>query len=1004
MADLRRYAYYELGAPRQLRYTLDSGDLGESVLPQIYLVGRLLLCAVALFSINTLASPKGVFESEVLPVFEKRCLACHGQSPYQGELNLRTIDGLLKGGKSGPAVVPGSPDNSLLLAKIVGGSMPPIEPKLTVEEVGKIRDWIDHGIAQEQASAGPPVTDKEVVPIFQLRCAKCHGKRRTEGELDLRTLASRMKGGKSGPALVPGKPDESLLFQRITKGEMPPPDLLFESQVRPPNEAEVEILRKWIAGGALPAPEEPAAQGSDHLIKDEDREFWAFQSPSRPALPKVKNEQQVRNPIDAFLLASLEKKNLSFSPEASDLTLLRRAHLDLTGMPPTPQEIDEFREDDQPGAYERLIDRLLDSGHYGERWAQIWLDLAGYADSEGVIDEDRPRKYSWRYRDYVIRAFNSDKPYDRFLHEQLAGDELIDYENVEEVTQEVVDTLAATGFLRLTPDGTYGAATGSLAERMTVISDEMHVLSSSLMGLTVGCARCHDHKYDPLPQRDYYRLSAIFQTALDPYDWVVPTERHLEVGLASEREASAKFNAPLEEEVRRLKTAFDGIVTPRYETELEKRLSELPEDLREDLRTVAATPKKERTSIQKYLARQFKEVLQVPNADGEWHQIAEAFPEIKEEAGKINKEISALKARMWPEPKIRALYDMGGDPSPAYVLQRGAAQSIGERVYPGVPAIFSGKLVSYEAAPPRDAAKTSGNRLAFARWLTQPDHPLTARVMVNRLWLNHFQRGLVATPANFGRTGSPPSHPELLDWLATEFVRSGWSIKAMHRLMMTSAAYRQTSRVDAKAQAADPENILLSRMPLRRMDAEVLHDSILRVTERADLASFGRPVPVTKKDSGEIVADATEDGWRRAIYVMKRRRTPMSMLEAFDAPQLTPNCTERAESTVAPQALQLMNSPLVLEHARYLAGRLIDHFADDRKGQIDRLYWQVLSRPPSPQEIDLALTDLADLERHWMPHLARTRHNGPRKAAAEWMALGSLAHGLLNSPEFVYID
>jgi hypothetical protein len=964
----------------------------------------LLFCAVAAYSISVEASPKATFETEVLPLFEKRCLACHGQSPYQGELNLRTVEALLKGGKSGPSVVPGSPGNSLLLAKIVGGTMPPVEPKLTAEEITKIRDWIDHGIAGEQASAGPPVTDKDVVPIFQLRCVKCHGKRRKEGELDLRTLASRMKGGKSGPAIVPGKPDESLAFQRIKQGEMPPPDLLFESQVRPPNDAEVEVLRKWIAGGALPAPEEPVAQGSEHLIKNEDRQFWAFQSPSRPPAPKVSNEQLVRNPIDAFILAKLERKNLSFSPEAGSLALLRRAYLDLTGMPPTPEEIEEFREDTKPGAYERLIDRLLDSRHYGERWAQIWLDLAGYADSEGVIDEDRPRKHSWRYRDFVIRAFNAGKPYDRFLHEQLAGDELIDYENIKDVTQNDVDTLAATGFLRLTPDGTYGSATGSLAERMTVISDEIHVLGSSLMGLTVGCARCHDHKYDPFPQRDYYRLSAIFQSALDPYDWVIPTERYLDVGLASDREAAAKFNAPLEEEAKRLKVAFDAIVNPRYEKELEKRLSELPEDLRDDLRAVAATPKKERTAIQKYLARQFKDALQVPNADGEWHQIAEAFPEIKEDAGKINAEIAALKTKMLPEPKVRALYDMGGDPSPAYLLRRGDAQSIGEQVYPGVPAIFSGKLAPYDVEPPKGAGKTSGNRLAFARWLTQPDHPLTARVMVNRIWLNHFKRGLVSTPANFGRTGSPPSHPELLDWLATEFVQRGWSIKTMHRLMMTSAAYRQSSRVDDKAEAADPENILLSRMPLRRMDAEVLHDSILRVTERADLKSFGRPIPVTKQESGEIVANATEDGWRRAIYVMKRRRTPMSMLEAFDAPQLTPNCTVRSESTVVLQALQLMNGPAAIEHAQYLAGRLIDQFPGDRKGQVERLYLQVLTRPPTAQEIDLALTDLADLEKHWTPHLASKKHNGPRKTAAEWMALGSLVHGLLNSPEFVYID
>ena len=962
----------------------------------------LLGLVTTVFGTSASAAPAPSFESEVLPIFEQRCLACHGQEPFQGELDLRSVEGLLKGGKSGAAVAPGSAEHSLLLEKIVGGLMPPVEPRLTDDEVDKIRGWIDHGLPQETAAAETPVTEKDVLPIFQLRCAKCHGKRRQEGDLDLRTLAARLKGGKSGPALVPGELEKSLLFQRVIREEMPPPDMLFENQVRPPTETEVAVLRKWIAGGALPDPEQPAP-ASEQVAELEGSDFWSFRPPTRPTPPKVKDQAKARNPIDAFLLEKLEQQDLGFSPEADRRVLLRRAFLDLTGMPPTPEEIDAFLGDDEPGAYERLIDRLLDSRHYGERWAQIWLDLAGYADSEGVIEEDRLRLHAWRYRDYVIRALNADKPYDRFLLEQLAGDELIDYENVGEVTQEVVDTLAATGFLRLTPDGTYGSATGSIDERMTVIADELHVLSSSVMGLTVGCARCHDHKYDPIPQRDYYRLGAVFQTALDPYDWAPPTERFIEIGLEEERQAAARFNKPIEEEIKRLRAAFVAIVNPRWEGKLERRLQALPEDIRDDLRKVAQTPKKERTPVQKYLAQKFKSLLQIPNADGEWHQIAEAFPEIKEDAGKINTEMMELKAKMWPEPKVRGLYDMGGDPSPVYLLRRGDAKAIGDRVYPGVPTAFPANLKPFEVRSPRPG-KTSGNRLAFARWLTQPNHPLTARVMVNRVWLNHFGRGLVATPANFGHTGSPPSHPKLLDWLATEFVQGGWSIESLHRLMMTSSAYRQTSLVFEQARAADPKNILLSRMPLRRMDAEVLHDSILRVTERADLTSFGRPVAVTKQDSGDIVPDEGEDGWRRAIYVLKKRRSPVTMLEVFDAPQLSPNCTERAESTVAPQALHMMNGEAVLQHARFLAGRLIERYPRDSSKQIDVLYEQVLSRPPTEQENVHARDDLVELASHWETHLENTRYNGPRPAAAQWMALGSVAHALLNSPEFVYID
>lgn len=966
---------------------------------------RLALLAAVCGPLNASDSARNAsFEAQVLPILQTRCLTCHGEPPVQAQLDLRTAAGILRGGKSGPAVVPGSADQSLLLGKVVSGTMPPVGEKLSDGEIGAIRKWIDDGASFERASHELLVTEREVLPIFQMRCVTCHGKRRQEAGLDLRTPASRMKGGKSGPALVPGKPEESLLFQRVASGEMPPPDMLFENQVRPPRQSEVEILRKWIAAGAPEAPEEPSGEVGQRPPSKEEGKFWAFQPPQRPGVPEVRHRELVRNPIDAFLLKGLEKKNLSFSALASREQLIRRAYLDLIGMPPTIAEVTEFVKDRRPDAYDQMVNRLLGSPHYGERWAQIWLDLAGYADSEGVVDEDRERPHAWRYRDYVIRALNQDKPYDQFLTEQLAGDELIDYENLSDITQETVDTLAATGFLRMAADGTYSTANGSVVERINVIADELQVLSSAVMGLTIGCARCHDHKYDPISQADYYRLSAIFQTSLDPYDWAKPTERYLDIGLKKERQAAEQFNPPIEAALARLKEAFAAKINPLYERELEKRLSALSGEVRSDLRTVAATPKEKRTPIQRSLAQKFKEVLQIPNADGEFHQIVQAFPEIKEEAGKINNEIKRLTKELWPTPKIRALYDMGGEPSPAYLLARGDAEAIGPRVYPGVPQIFSDGLQPYVVKPPKPGGKTSGNRLAFARWLTQPKHPLTARVMVNRVWQGHFGKGLVGSPSNFGRTAPPPANPELLDWLATEFQRGAWSIKALHRLIMTSTAYRQASRAETEAETADPENKLLSRMPLRRMDAEVLHDSILHATGRLDLTQFGRPVPVTKKDNGEIVADPSGASWRRAIYVLKRRRTPMTQLDVFDFPQLSPNCTERAESTVAPQALQMVNSEGVLSHARYLAGRLIDEFPGERLKQVEQLYLQVLSRRPKAKEINLALKDLVDLEKHWRTHLEKNQHNAPRETAARWFALGSLAHALLNSSDFLYVD
>ena len=966
-------------------------------------MGFLRTVGSVLALVSALVRPAGAeaseFEDRVRPILEQRCIACHGESPQAG-LSLASPAAILDGGHSGPAIVPGFPDRSLLLAKVVSGQMPVGGDRLPEVEIDAIREWIDGAGRTGGLAAAKLATETDVLPIFQMRCNLCHGKRKQEGGLDLRTLATRLEGGDSGPALVPGDPDGSLLIQRIEHGEMPPPDRLFENNIKTPNETEVALLRKWIADGALPGESDEAR--AEPPLAASDLSHWAFHPPERPTVPEVENQGQVRNPIDAFVLRDLEAKGLRLSQEAGRHTLLRRAYLGLTGMPPTPVQIREFLADTEPGAYERLVDQLLDSEEYGERWAQVWLDLAGYADSEGVIDEDRLRLHAWRYRDYVIRALNQDTPYDRFLTEQLAGDELIDYESLGPVTQEHVDTLAATGFLRMTPDGTYGSATGSLAERFNVVADEMEVLSSAVMGVTVGCARCHDHKYDPFSQAEYYSLSAVFQSALDPYDWLDPTKRFLDVGLESDREAAAEANAPLNKRIEKLEAEFDALVTPYFERELESRLSGLPMELREPLRTVARTAKEDRTPAQAMLAGEHEELLKIPDAGGEWHQIAEAFPELKNTAGPVNTRIKELKKQLVPEPRIRAVFDMGGEPSRTYLLQRGDVQAVGRRVLPGVPRMLSASLGPLEASPPRDG--TSGNRLAFARWLTRPDHPLTSRVMANRIWLNHFGRGIVTTPSNFGLTGAEPTHPELLDWLATEFVRQGWSIKAMHRLIMTSAAYRQTSQVDPRAAELDPDNTLLSRMPLRRMDAEVLHDSILRVTGRLDAERFGRPVGVTKKENGEIVPDRTEEGWRRAVYVLRKRRLPVTLLEVFDAPKPAPNCTERRESNVAPQALQMMNGEAALEHARYLAGRLMDEHPGDPGAQIADAYERILSRPPAREEASMAADDLATLNEGWLAHLDSQRHVGPRRDAARWMALGSFAHALLNSAEFLYID
>ena len=944
------------------------------------------------------AASHSFFDSSVAPILEENCLVCHGGDNPQAGLDLQTEASILKGGKSGPGVVAGSPERSLVLAKVVSGVMPPTGVKLDKKSIETLREWVGQHIGRDARES--LITEKDVLPVFLMRCVTCHGMRRQEGGLDLRTLDSRLKGGHSGPALVPRQPEKSLLYQRVVAGEMPPPELLYANRVRPPSEDEVELLRQWIADGAQASPAEPEFDAeNDPLIGPDDRQFWAFLPPKRPELPQVENAEQVRNPIDAFVLARLEEKGLAFSPEADRRTLLRRVYLDLTGMPPTPAQIQDYLNDKRVDAYERVVDRLLESREHGERWAQVWLDVAGYADSQGIKEADRIRPHAWRYRDYVIRSFADDRPYDLFLRQQIASDEMVDHRGLTEVTPEVVNALAATGFLRLTPDATDSPSNASLQEKFDIIADELQVFGSAVLGLTVGCARCHDHKYDPIPQRDYYRLSAILQPAYNPYDWVDPTERLLDIGMEPQRVEARLHNEPIERKIRDVEAAHQAKADSLRASILEDRLGSLPANVQADLRQVRKTPRKERTELQRYLARQFKSVLIVTDDD-----LLKRFPEFENELTAMQKSVTQLQQTLRPVPRIRALYDVSREPPPAYLLQRGEASSIGARVQPGVPSVLRVGLEPFRPPLLGPNANSTGLRLALAHWVTQPNHPLTSRVIVNRLWAERFGRGIVATLANFGRTGQRPSHPGLLDWLATELVQSGWSLKHIHRLMTTSAAYRQTSRPTAAVRAADPDNILISRMPMRRMSAEMLYDSILRATGRLDPTPFGAPDDVEVRESGEVVPEGSEAGFRRAIYLLKRRKTPVTILELFDSPRMAPNCTERSTSTVAPQALQMRNGDLVRGHARYLAGRLTDEHPDDPRAQIDQLYLRILSRPPSAQEAGLALKDLDLLAMEWKGHLDTRNDPGPRASSARWLALGSLAHALVNSAEFLYVD
>jgi cytochrome c553 len=877
----------------------------------------LMAACLALCAPGARAEDSPSFADDVQPILRAKCHRCHGAQTQKSALNLSTPEGIRKGGESGPILDVENLQESTLYEYVHERTMPPEgEGELTDEEISVICRWIESGakLGEAHQAQDKQLTQHDALSILLLRCVICHGRQRTEEGLDVRSLASLLKGGKSGAALVPGKPDESLIVQKIRAEEMPPRKTLAFYSVKPVTEQELDTLVKWIAAGApqLDIPPDVATATNDPLVSDQDRQFWAFQPPRAAPLPAVKDALRVLNPIDAFVLEKLEARGLAISPEADRRALARRVYFDLVGLPPDAATVEAFVADPASDAYERLVDRALASPHYGERWGQYWLDLAGYADSEGIQHADDIRPHAWRYRDYVIRALNDDKPYDRFLMEQLAGDELADYESAAEITPEIYDNLVATAFLRLAPDATYSPITGFVPDRLEVIDDEIEVLSSAVLGLSIKCARCHSHKFDPIPQRDYYRLAAALKGALDEHDW--------------------------------LATRLGG-----------------PDQ-----------PKDAMTALLPY----------VTTAQRAAWQAAGAKPE--------------------DEPKIRAVWDRG-EPSPTYILRRGNYLARGELVGPGVPSVLTDGRTPFHVEPPWPGSTKTGRRLALARWATRKDHPLTARVMVNRVWKHHFGEGIVKSLDNFGRMGARPTHPELLDWLAVYFVEHGWSVKQLHRLMMNSATYRQSSEVSEAHERLDPENALLSRMPLRRMEGEVLRDSLLAVSGRLDATPYGRPDGISANGDGLVTAQAGgHQKWRRSIYVLKRRTQPLTILQSFDVAGMDPNCIERRESIVAPQALHLKNNDQVRELARSLAERIWNETGDNQTHQVQAAYRIIAARDPTPEEQSVSLAALGELESAW----ARQQPSEPPMNPEHWRrrALENFCHALFNSAAFLYID
>jgi hypothetical protein len=723
--------------------------------------------------------------------------------------------------------------------------------------------------------------ETKVRPVLVENCYKCHSvdSEKIKGGLRLDSRESILKGGDSGPAIVPGDPEKSLLIAAVRYTDK-------ELQMPPKNkklpDRQIADITTWVKNGA-PWPKDDKAKSArtntGFQISEKDRSYWAFQRIQRPPVPEVKQRSWLLNPIDAFVLTELESKGLKPNQRATRRELIRRAYFDLIGLPPTPEEVAAFEKDRSPNAFEKVVEDLLARPQYGERWGRHWLDVARFAQSNGY-ERDGEKPLAWRYRDYVIAAFNEDKPYDRFIIEQLAGDELPDATR---------DSIIATGFQRLgvwddEPDDKRMAEFDEL-------DDIISTTSGAFLGLTLSCARCHDHKFDPISQTDYYQFLAFFRN-------VRPSE------------------------------------APKYTLD---SANYLPLDAPEKIKTWS----EERDAKIKALERQLEAAKENQKA------LREAIKKTKEDTGAFEWALGVRERK----------------PVPTHLLIRGNAGSPGPEVQAAFLTVLGGNALPISRANSR--FDSCGRRLTLARWIASSENPLTARVMVNRIWQHHFGRGIVKTTTDFGRAGTPPSNPKLLDWLASEFIRCGCSVKKLHRVILMSNAYQMSSRCeDREAERVDPGNDLLWRQNLRRLEAEAIRDGILTVSGELNLKMGGRGF--FPHLAGEVLAGASRPGldWqkttiaeqsRRSIYSYIRRTMLIPANEAFDYSNTTSPLGERPITTVAPQALMLLNDDFVQHQAKSFASRIRREAGQNRTRQLRRAYHVAFGRDPEPGELRTGL-------------------------------------------------
>jgi Protein of unknown function (DUF1553)/Protein of unknown function (DUF1549) len=708
------------------------------------------------------------------------------------------------------------------------------------------------------------------------------------------------------------------------------------------------------------------AAGLQKEFTPQQRKWWAFQKVTKPPVPAIKDPQWVGNDIDAFVLTKLQEKGLHPAPPADKVTLIRRATLDLTGLLPTPEEVQAFVSDNSPDAFAKVVDRLLASPRYGERWARHWLDLARYSDSEGFkSDETRPN--IWRYRDYVIESFNKDKPYDRFVKEQIAGDEL--YPNDP-------SALVATGFNRHFPDESN--ARNLMQRRQEILNDITDTVSATFLGMTYGCARCHDHKFDPILQKDYYRLQAFFaNTRIDDGAALI---------FGPDRAVRQQEYASWDAKTKDIRDEMAKLAEPALKGMYKENFDKFPPEIQDAVTTAPA----KRTPIQWQMYYKAK-----PQLDHPMEEAAKKLRgEKKERWGQLEAELHKFDTIKPPDtPVAQAMVDNGKVAPSTHVLAVGVYDAYKEEVQPGFLSILD---PSDARITPPEGVNSSGRRSALANWLADPANPLSTRVMANRIWHYHFGQGIVGTPSDFGVMGERPANKELLDYLTATFVEGGWSIKKMHRLIMLSNTYRQSTKFDAAAAKIDPQNKLLWRYNRHRLEGESIRDSILQVSGLLNLKMGGPgvfpPMPkgvVTrggwKKDEDPSEAD------RRSVYVFVRRNTRYPMFEVFDMPDTHESCARRNTTITAPQALELLNNELVLDWARRMAQRVMNDEGLTEEAEVDRAWKLAYQRTPTPEERASALKFLQRQE--------SILGNDSRVTA-----IVDLCHMLLNSNEFVYVN